>query len=121
MKRISRNRIFLVAAVPISLCMMLATRPAWSDQWTALLTPTAVHIEDDGGVPAVYINTVQAVINPAGCPSSDGYTVNDPLITSQSLAIVLTAMTSGQQIMLYISSSTCAVNGRPLATMVQLQ
>jgi hypothetical protein len=65
--------------------------------------------------------TAQAVLNPAACPSSDGYSVTEPVIANQALVIVLTAITSGQQIMLYVLSSICAVNGRPLVTTVQLQ
>jgi hypothetical protein len=106
----------------IGFSLYLATAlPAWADQWTPLITPTAVHAEDFSGVLGIYINTVQAVINPANCPSSDGYSVTDPVITNQALAIILTAITSGQQIMLYVSSSACAGNGRPLVLTVQLQ
>jgi hypothetical protein len=110
----------IVSFIAFSLGLATA-QPAWSDQWTTLITPTAVHAEDFSGVLGIYINTAQAVINPANCPSSDGYSVTDPVITNQALAIVLTAITSAQQIMLYVSSSTCAGNGRPLVLTVQLQ
>jgi hypothetical protein len=103
------------------LCLNLLGAPfAFADLWTPAVNPTTVHVENDGSVALLYFQTSQAVVNPAGCPSSDGYSISDPVILNQTTAIVLASITSGQQVNVYVSSSACATNVRPLILTVQI-
>ncbi len=91
----------------------LAAGPAWCDQWTLALTPTTASAQSFNNALEVYVTTSQAVVNPANCPSVDGYVAIDPLISKEALAIAMTAITAGRQIQIYLSSTQCAQN-RPM-------
>lgn len=114
MRRLSR-----LGAVAATVLGFVVSGPAWCDQWSGYLTPVGAHVEDDNNTPYFFVMTAQAILNPANCPSTDGYEASDQVIMSSMLATVLAAMGSGQQISIFVSSSHC-VNGRPDAEVVEI-
>jgi hypothetical protein len=111
-----RSRVSQCAGLLLGLGMAAG---AWADQWVGPLAPTSVSAQNVGGIAMVYVNTTQAVQNPAGCTSPDGYFVADPVITNASLAVVEAAIIGGHNIEVYVSSTQCT-QSRPTVTIVQL-
>jgi len=113
MKSIQPKRLKGSVSLAILLLTCCYTRDAWSDQWTATLTPTSASAQTFNGALLTYVTTSQAAVNPANCPSTDGYITIDPAIVKESLASALTAIAAGRQVQIYVSSTQC-VQGRPM-------
>lgn len=109
----TRSRVSFAARTLVGLGTLCILAPALADQWVGPpLTPTAVQSALNGGSYGVAVSTSQAVVNPAGCSSTDQYVTTDPQLTNQVLAIVLSAIATGTAIEIFVSSSQCAW-GRP--------
>ena len=117
MKGKTRNA--ALVAIGLLASSVFVSQSVLADQWSTGFTRTSVHAEDDSGSILIYIQA-STVINPAGCGLTDGYAVTDSLLMNEALATALAGLASGQQIGVYVSSSTCASDGRPLAKIVEL-
>ena len=109
------------AAVLAALCWVAGLAPALADTWTSAVTPTHVQSQDVGGTLVIYIATSQTVVNPASCADTDEYGTNDTVVTHEVLAEALAALSSGEQIQLYLSSSQCVGNRPMILGIVALQ
>lgn len=112
---------WMTRAAALVLCLGPLT--CWSDQWVTGVTPALINAADSGGTNGEYILLApqQAVQNPANCPSPSAYVLRDPVINKDTLAILLTAYTSGTNVQVYLSSTLCDTpTGRPLITQVGL-
>lgn len=98
----------------------LCSVSAMADQWSAQLTLSSAAVEDNNGTPLLFVTTSQAVVNPANCASPDGYVMTDSAIVNKALAAALTAIASGAPVAVYVSSSQCASDGRPLMENIQV-
>src|SRR5580700_10280463 len=75
----------------------------WADQWVSPVTPTQAISGDSGGI-YIEIVTAETVVNPANCPSADGYIVHDPALVNSALAITSAALIAGQQLRVLVAS-----------------
>jgi hypothetical protein len=112
----SRRKLVLVAATLAAVLNLPIG--AWADQWVSPVTSTQVIGGDAGGL-YIQIITAEVVVNPANCPSPDGYVVHDPALVNSAEAIALAALMAGHQLRIYVVSSGCdPQTGRPLAMSV---
>lgn len=98
----------------------LTSGVAAADEWTPNLTLTTADAETDTSPLAVFVQTAQDVVNPAGCPKTGGYTTTNSNITNQTLAIALEAMAIGAPVRIYVSSSQCS-EGYPMIVDFQIE
>jgi hypothetical protein len=116
MKRSIRS----IVLIGVGLSFGAATiAPAWADEWSDVLTPIGVAVQNISDVAMVEIFTFDPVQNPAGCVATDGYFVADPLLENASLAMIQTAIVGKQTIKLYISSTQCT-QSRPTVSIVYM-
>lgn len=104
----------------IALVSAVQTR---ADVWTGGVSLTAIEPEDVGGTPLLLLTPSAAMINPAGCGSTDFYVVADPVLINQLTAIAIAAISTTAQVNIEITTTTSnnCVDGRPtVATMTLL-
>lgn len=96
---------------------------AHADGWSSAVNLTGVSPQDDGGTLLLYLTTSQTVYDPAECTQSpSGYVVVDTVDADQILATALSAITSGAQIELYVTTTSQqnCIGGRPVVTAIEI-
>jgi|KBSSwiStaDraftv2_1062776.scaffolds.fasta_scaffold01036_29 hypothetical protein len=109
----------------IAISMLLAigvTQTCWAAGWYTGLTATTV-ISTDANGPVLEIITSQPINNSGGCSIADLYVLRDATnvsVVNTSLAIVMSAITTGLPIRLYVTGTCDSYTGRPLVSAVGL-
>lgn len=115
------KRVFTLGRFVIVFVAVIVASQARADGWSGSVNLNAVQPFDSGGSSGgslnLYLDTTQAVYNPGGCSSTNGYEVVDPVVVNQVLAVALSAITTGTEVELYVSSSICT-GGRPTVTAI---
>lgn len=86
----------------------LTSTPSLADDWSSAFTPTQAHLQDVSGSLFIFVGSNQSILNPANCTDADQYGTNDSVITNQVLATALSALASGYQLEVDVSTSACA-------------
>lgn len=107
-------------AVAVLACFALGVWPFEAQaQWVAGKTIRNVRVVGESG--AVTFMTVDAIVNPGGCPSTDFYGIHAADNAKNALAVLLSDKLSGSKITFYIPpESPCDQYGRPRVAHVML-
>src|SRR5882757_11366439 len=88
----------------VSAALTAIAAPAAAAGWTSPVTPTRAYSEDPSGQQLIIqIFTAEPLVNPGSCPTLDGYIVSDPIIVNATLATSLAAISSGRQVIVFVS------------------
>ena len=98
---------------------LLATQ-ACNAGWLYNLHPKDIRAHLGGGLTFA---TTEALVNPAGCSSAEFYGIAIDVNGHHrnTLAILLTALTTDRLVSVYVVENSCFSAGRPLVTDVLLQ
>lgn len=80
--------------------------------WTPITKVKRIHLSDPSGV--LYVETVDAIINPAGCETPDMYAINlNSPIKNELYSAIMSASMAGKRVRFNIHDSLCQVR-RPV-------